>query len=550
LTSITAEGCAILSNSETFLTVTKEDCTPAFECQETATSTTNGGTEVTICPNDGEADVIPLLNTLMIPTGDNYAYIITDENNLIEKVLLENSYDFEGTGFGTNRVFGISYDGALNYSVGNPLTSITADDCAILSDNTTFLTITKEICKANITGSVTNQLGVGLADFEIILNNEVTNRTAADGSFEFTDMPTNVAYEITPRENTDLSNGVSIFDLVLIRRHILGSEPFENAFQSIAADANNDGKVSTFDLIELQRLILGLSQALTNNESWRFINMEENTASTLDPFAFTESVTIDNLTSDITNIDFLGVKVGDVSGVRNNGLLRGESRSHKNLQFQTTDAFLKAGQLIEIPISATNFDQILGYQFTMNLENLAFVDIKAGALAVNKNNFAQLNDHTITTVWSSDKPVSTEQTLFTIVVEVLEDVQLQDALIFNARFTPALAYEASTESMDIELNFSPAQAATAVTTTQLLQNIPNPFYGETIIGFQLAQAGAVTLQVFDATGRNIITRNGDYASGSHTMRLTDFDNLPAGLLYYQLSTADFQATKKMIRGQR
>jgi len=482
----------------------------------------------------------------MIPPGDNYAYIITDENNRIEKVLLESSYDFEGTGFGINRVFGISYDGTLNYSVGSPLTSITADGCAILSDNSTFLTIAKEICKANITGSVTNQLGIGLADFEIILNNEATTRTATDGSFELVDMPTNAAYEIKPRENADVSNGVTLFDLVLIRRHILGLEFFENPYQSIAADANNDGRISTFDLLELQKLILGLSQEFTNNQSWRFVNMATITDNTLDPFAFAESITIDNLTNDVANIDFLGIKVGDVSGVRNNGFLQGASRSNKNLQFQTTDAFLKAGQLIEIPISANNFEQILGYQFTINLDNLAFVDIKAGAIAISKNNFAQLDDRTITTVWSNESPVTSDQTLFTLVVEVLEDTPLSEALTFNSRITPALAYEASDERMDIELDFTPTQAAT-VATTQLLQNTPNPFYGETIIGFQLAQAGAVTLQVFDATGRNIITKNGDYASGSHTIRLADMNDFSTGILYYQLSTADFQATKKMIR---
>ena len=486
----------------------------------------------------------------MIPPGDNYAYIITDENNRIEKVILESSYDFEGSGIGINRVFGVSYDGTLNYSVGNPLTSITADGCAILSDNNTFLTVTKEICKADIIGSVTNQLGEGLANFEITLNNNLTSRTAEDGSYTFTDVPTNIGYEIAPKEDTPFKTGVTVFDIVLVRKHILGSEPFVNAYQSIAADANNDGRISTIDLLELQKLVLGISQTFTNNQSWRFVTSAAIQNGDLDPFDFAESITIDNLTNDVTGIDFIGVKVGDVSSVRNGGLLQGESRSNHTLQFRTTDAFLEAGQTIEIPISAENFEQIIGYQFTMNLENLSFIDVKAGALAVNKNNFAQLEDQIVTTIWTNETPVSTEQTLFTLVVEVLADIQLSEALIFDASVTPALAYQASTKSMDVDLGFAPIQAATANINTQLLQNTPNPFYGETIIGFQLAKAGPITLQVFDATGRNIITKNGDYEQGIHQIRLTDLDNLPAGLLYYQLSTADFQATKKMIRGQK
>ena len=549
-TSITADGCAILSDNALFLTVTKEDCTPAFECQETVTATTNWVSEITICPNDGEADVIPLLNTLMIPAGDNYAYIITGENNLIEKVLLEAAYDFEGSGLGINRIYGVSYDGTLNYTVGNPLSSITADGCAILSASDAFLTVTKEICKANITGNITTQAGVGLEGFEIMLNNGATTQTAADGSYAFTDVPTNVTYEITPQENSGLLNGVTAFDLVLVRKHILGSAFFENVYQIIAADANNDGKVSTLDLLELRKLILGISQELPNNQSWRFVNLEETTNNDLDPFAFTESIIIENLTSNTTNINFLGVKIGDVSSAANNGLLLADSRSSKTLQFNTTDILLKAGQAVEIPVTAENFDQIIGYQFTMHLDGLAFVGAKAGVLTVNKNNFMQLNDQTVTTVWSNENAITTTETLFTLVFKATQSIQLSEALSFNSKVTPALAYEASAKRMDIDLSFQPITATTAFTATQLLQNEPNPFFNETTIGFQLANTGAVVLQVFDATGRNIITKRGEYAKGTHHIRLTDADNLPAGLLYYQLSAADFQATKRMVRGRK
>jgi hypothetical protein len=38
----------------------------------------------------------------------------------------------------------------------------------------------------------------------------------------------------------------------------------------IAADVNNDGKVSASDLTELRKLILGIYNELPNNSSWRF----------------------------------------------------------------------------------------------------------------------------------------------------------------------------------------------------------------------------------------------------------------------------------------
>jgi len=133
------------------------------------------------------------------------------------------------------------------------------------------LTVTKVSCTANITGTVVDQAGNGLEGFEVILNNGVSTRTNAEGQYEFLNLPTNSTYEVRPRENSDVSNGVTALDLVLVKRHILGVDVFVSPYQMIAADASNDGRVTTFDILELQRLILGLNDEFPNNQSWRFL---------------------------------------------------------------------------------------------------------------------------------------------------------------------------------------------------------------------------------------------------------------------------------------
>ena len=57
---------------------------------------------------------------------------------------------------------------------------------------------------------------------------------------------------------TSSTNGVSTFDIVLTRRHILGIAPFTKARQFLAADVNRSGSVSTFDIIHMQKVILGI----------------------------------------------------------------------------------------------------------------------------------------------------------------------------------------------------------------------------------------------------------------------------------------------------
>ena len=62
-------------------------------------------------------------------------------------------------------------------------------------------------------------------------------------------------YRIVPYKNDDPLNGVSTFDLVLINKHILGVELLNSPYKMIAADANKSNYISTFDIVELRKLL-------------------------------------------------------------------------------------------------------------------------------------------------------------------------------------------------------------------------------------------------------------------------------------------------------
>jgi hypothetical protein len=87
--------------------------------------------------------------------------------------------------------------------------------------------------------------------------------------------------------------------------------------------------------------------------------------------------------------------------------------------------------------------------------------------------------------------------------------------------------------------------------TALMQNFPNPFNPSTTLAFDVAQAGNVTIQVYDVSGRLVVTLlnahkeigrhrvewNGKNASGSL---------VPSGIYFYRMRAAGFEVTKKMI----
>jgi len=146
------------------------------------------------------------------------------------------------------------------------------------------------------------------------LQSEILSST--DGSFEFTDLPGNQSYFLHAEKDGSHVNGVSIFDLVLISRHILGVEPLDSPYKIIAADVNRSGTVTTLDLVLIRRVILGADQGFSQTGAWRFIPADYVFPIPEDPFAnggFPETFNFAELKRD-TLVHFIGIKSGDVNG--------------------------------------------------------------------------------------------------------------------------------------------------------------------------------------------------------------------------------------------
>ena len=114
----------------------------------------------------------------------------------------------------------------------------------------------------------------------------------------------------------------------------------------------------------------------------------------------------------------------------------------------------------------------------------------------------------------------------------------------SSQFTKAEAYNGNLELMDVELRFD-EEGDIVTNEFRLYQNTPNPFKQETLIGFELPGASKGTLNVYDVSGKLLKTVKGDFVKGFNSISLTE-DGLVKGLLFYQLVTPDYTATKKMM----
>ncbi len=80
---------------------------------------------------------------------------------------------------------------------------------------------------------------------------------------------------------------------------------------------------------------------------------------------------------------------------------------------------------------------------------------------------------------------------------------------------------------------------------ELHQNHPNPFNPSTNISFDLAEAGNVSIRVFDMLGRQVAQPvNGDFQTGSHSVSF-DASNLSSGTYIYRMETGSYQQTRTM-----
>ena len=121
---------------------------------------------------------------------------------------------------------------------------------------------------------------------------------------------------------------------------------------------------------------------------------------------------------------------------------------NKDFTFQVTEQLLTAGTYVEIPFKANNFNDIRGYQMTLDIakESLTFEGVKAGALTnITADNFSFTNiaRGQIATNWfdATAQTVEDGATLFTLVFKVNQTGnRLSEVLAITSDMIRAEAY--------------------------------------------------------------------------------------------------------------
>ena len=412
-----------------------------------------------------------------------------------------------------------------------------------------------EVPAARVSGEVNTAFSESIEGVMVSLEDMNTQNmsyfeTTDDGKYNFNEMAMNRDYTIAAEKNDEHTNGVSTLDIVLIQRHILGIKALDDPYKVIAADINNSKSVTATDIIQLRKLILGIYNEFPDNQSWRFIDATQDFYDFDDPWDYNESILLKDVNTSNNNNNFVGVKVGDVNGTAKSNARDLESGTRSDIVkvMTTEDLRYKGGTTIEVPFIAKDFSNVIGYQFTLdfNSDVIEFASIEAGALNINENNLGltQSREGLITMSWNDikDPQVKEGDVLFTLTLRAKTNGQLSNTMNISSAITSAEAYDSNLEIADLSLEFTEKLGFETV----LMQNRPNPFSASTIISFVLPEDGIATLTVFDISGKMLKKVSGNFVAGKNSIELRADELNSTGVLYYQLESGTFRATKKMI----
>jgi len=378
--------------------------------------------------------------------------------------------------------------------------------------------------------------------------------TGANGCGSVSGIPSLANFTITPTLESDPLNGVDVLDLVSIRKHILGIQPL-TPYAQIAADANGNNGISTFDIVLIGKLLLGYYTTLPDKNAWQFVDADFVFPNPTNPFETVipqTNIQLNFPNDTVIQKSFVGIKTGDVNCSAYPGFKAPDVEDRAPLQaLSLHDHYLKAGEILEIPLYFEKSAQWLGFQFGLAIQNerLQVLEAKGGpAAGLNQDNFGLLPD-AFQCVWSDAQPVEIPggAPLVTLRVQALEDGWLHDALALRPSDQfKSIGYLQDESKNRLELVFAPSNQV--VGNTSIGQLRPNPTTGKALVPVELAQKSNIQLEVFGLDGKLQWSQQQEREKGIHQLEIPAIAIPQTGIYTWRLLVNGQLYQGKLVRG--
>lgn len=475
----------------------------------------------------------------------------------------------QGVGFppDTSLTFGVCQQG--NYPVqvwvrdGNGLSNVC--NSYVLVQENAGLCICNEAADIGLAGCARNADSVRLANFSVQATlkgmplqgqpiSDTLQQPVTDSCFNllFPDLPLNANYtgSVRARRSGDPLDGVSTFDLVLINRHILGQQPLKNFYHVLAGDVNQSNSLTTFDIIEIRKLILGIYDTFPQTTSWRCIRPVPDPlnlagfAEVRDTYAFS----VPNLLGDtvVARLDFVGVKMGDVNGNASLHHPVADDRTHPVVLWADA-APLRAGEIQRVAFRVAEAGCLDGWQLALqaDLDAVDIIDVHG----LPPQGVALLPNGELRFSHVAEQPIRLAAGEVLVAVDVLAKTSglVADALRPMAAPMAAELYPTgANRPRPMAIRFAPMTAGSDVL---FFPPQPNPFQQEAVFTVELRHPQTVVLDVFDLTGKPVYHTSRQLEAGRHRIVLPAEAAGASDVLVYRIQAGGKGQSGRLVRGR-
>ncbi len=324
---------------------------------------------------------------------------------------------------------------------------------------------------SSIKGKVLTKNGQAVSGVEMQLSENPLfisfDKKATDsaGLYSFDQLMLGRSCFIKGYKNDDVLYGVSTLDILQMQKHLLGITPFTSIYQYIASDINQSGSVNVLDLLDLRKVLLGIYSTFPRNTSWRFGPLAQD-MNGFDLSSFQEIKNLEYIKKDTQEVDFIGIKVGDVNGdIQFNPFgSKVNLRNEKELTLCVEGEKIKENIPFTINVKMCDHAAFSGIQMAFNFKNLSLVCIEGQRIQITNENYSLTPDGKFRLSWNQPELIemSHDEVLFSITFVSHHSGFLSDMIQLDAELLSPEAY--SDNSTVYRLRFEIGHPIQSLTT--------------------------------------------------------------------------------------
>lgn len=426
-----------------------------------------------------------------------------------------------------------------------------------------------------------------LGDFSGVIHqdNLQTNiyQNGKKSALNFPGDPLKVHYDHT---RCEWIRGVNVADLALISKHILGMTPLSNGYRLIAADANRSKSVTTFDMVELRKLILGIYPDFLPNQEQpfqyipEFVPLNAGAPFDINPFGVLGGAYLDQgwqyVIPNPGQRGFDGIKIGDVnfswlnaSDCPTEGAPQEGGGSTGGATLAVPTSGLAQDDVVALTVKVQNAQQLSGFQFGLNIPFAQFevMDVITNTLPnfTKEDNFGLnlSNQDALTTLWFDQSGGSqvfpAESPIFNIIVKAKQPISNLQALIsLDGETLPAMFLQpggsTTTSPVALTIEVGPAVGNRSVDVENKSSNLgelqcdPNPMQNSLRVAFtNIGTESEGVLSLTDFRGALVHQQMVRLQSGENILSIDTLEKIPAGVYLVKLKVNDAIISSKILK---